>query len=655
MKRQTRKTSAARLIALIAAAIMCLSVIGAFVGCGTTDTGGGVTPPVYTPPAPTPKVHSVSLTYNGEDIDGVLSVDISLGSIQVGADVDKDDGAEGTLSFDSSDKSVATIDGEGGVTLLSAGETVLSAEYGSEECSIVLSVGKGTIGRYTVTVNGGTSSATSAAEGDIITLTPVIPQRMQFTDWLFDDSGVPVTWVSGNMFKMPAGNVTVSAEFTDMLYTLRLVGAKVTGDGNETVQQGTVVGYDGDQSAQTAITEYKYAYDTQLTITAVNPSSGSMFVGWDENVVNNRIDGEMTMSGFAMPDEVTTIWANYSPIRLKKLLTADGIQSWTTETIDGESADPVFEGFSGYTVTIPAGTPGTTGYNEDIRGSDLNTVSNPSQAIRGIFRNRGDKDVTIEIYASFLTNLATSGWVTIPAGQTVTKTFVALLGFQNNPWWGFSVRENVDSSGGDVPLDMVFGCADAYPKGDKTLSVPAGTERVSLDNYKSHSGTFSARVDNANSWTLVASYQHGDGMTLPAIMSARLNNLPAYDPDDPYVTLYIKMQNQAASDHSYDYTFAFGKDENPLDENYELKPGNASVDFTVSNHGETKLFALRVPRSEADANFYFSIIKLEYDTDDNSQPVSAQPYYACNFSVVLTYNNGIGFTGEAIGPEEVTE
>ena len=107
------------------------------------------------------------------------------------------------------------------------------------------------------------------------------------------------------------------------------------------------------------------------------------------------------------------------------------------------------------------------------------------------------------------------------------------------------------------------------------------------------------------------------------------------------------MQNQASSDHTYKYRFAFGKDENPLDEEFNLKPDSKMVDFTVSNHGETKLFAIRLPRSEADTNFYFSLIKLEFDTPDGLKPSGVTPpYYALNFSVVLTYNNGIGFSGE---------
>ena len=641
-----------RTIMLIMAIVLCFAATAAFFGC---STGGGTTPTyTYQPPEETPKVHSVSISYNDEAVQGVLSVDVTRGEIQLGADVQKDDGAQGTLAFTSSVPEVATVDETGKVTLVSAGETVITADFGGVKSNMVLVVSSGTTGRYTVTVAGGSADITTASAGDIITLTPKIPAHQEFVEWSFAGSEAEVTWISGNMFKMPAGNVTVSATFTDMLYTLTLVGAKVTDDGNETVQKGTVIGYDGDtRSPEFAMTEYKYAYGTELDFEAVDPSGNYMFVGWDANTVNNRIDAEEEITGFVMPDEATTYWANFSPYTTKKLLQPNSIKgNWNPIEIDGTSptADPVLEGLSGYTFNIPAGTLASTSYNEHIEGSVLDTVTQPSQAIRAIFRNRGLQPVTVEIYATYLTNIATSGWITVQPGETVSKTFIALLGFKSRPWWGFSVREGTTVEGGDVPLDIVVGCADAYPKGDKTLSVSSGTRLVQLDAYKATlSDGFSTTVDNSQGWTLTASYEHehNNDVNPPAVMTARLNNLPAYDPADPYITLYIRMQNQSASDHSYDYTFAFGKDAVPLDENMQLKDGTKAVDFTVYNHGETKLFAIRLPR-EAEDQFYFSIIKLKYDTPDNTKPDRMQPYYAINFSVVLTYNNGIGFTGEVI-------
>ena len=89
-----------RTIMLIMAIVLCFGATGGVFGC---STGGNNTPPVtYQRPEETPKVHSVSISYNDEAVQGVLSVDVTRGEIQLGADVQKHVGAQGTLAFTSS-------------------------------------------------------------------------------------------------------------------------------------------------------------------------------------------------------------------------------------------------------------------------------------------------------------------------------------------------------------------------------------------------------------------------------------------------------------------------------------------------------------------------------------------------------------------------
>lgn len=691
---RTKLLSKVKIVVAIVVAALCLFSTG-IIGCTTPDREVTTPLPPLTPPESTPKVHSVAITYNDKAVDGVLSVDLSLGTISLDATVTKDEGAAGTLTFDSSNKSVATVENDGKVLLCGAGDAVITAKYGRESCKVLLTVESGALGKYSVTVVDGRSDVTTATVGDIVTLTPVMPEHKDFSEWIFTDSETPVDWINGNTFKMPDGDVTIKAAFTDTMYTLRLVGGKVTSDGSNSVQAGTVTGYDGSQSAENAITEYKYPYNTPLTFAAVKPDSNRMFVGWDQNMVNNRIDAEMTVTDFIMPDETTTYWANYSEITTKKLLQPSAIQGFSTTPIDGANADSVFEGFSGFTFTIPGGTAKSVNYNEDIHGSVLNTVDNPSQAIRAIFRNRGDKPVTVEIYASFTTNLATSGWVTVPAGQVVTKTFIALLGFTRNPWWGFSVRETV-GAGDAVPLDIVLGCADAYPKGDKTLSVTAGTKHPTFVgnqfwNQYGDAGQSAPAIKGKNSegrldgsWIFAANYEHSRP-TAVFCYSCEFDNLPEYDPEDPYVTIYLRFVNQAGSDHSYTYTFALKKGpgvpykcveggaarqpEFDKDGNFQFDEGVAFCDVTVSNIGQTELVALRVPRSEPEPDpenpggykketYQLFFMMNGYSTPDKTaQPTSTPPYYANNYSIIMTYNNGIGFDGDIIEPQntEVTE
>ena len=629
-----------KIVPLILASFLCIAAMGTLSGCsfGNTDT-----PPVtYEPPAKNPEVRSLTITYNGETVVGMLSTDISRAELSLSATVQKDEGASGTLTFSSSLPEVATIDNNGKVELLSVGETVITASFGGVNSSIVLVVTNMNTGRYSITVNGGKADVSGAMEGDIVTMTPHIPAHKEFVDWSFAESETAVTWISGNSFKMPAGDVYVVAQFTDMLYTLQLVGAKVTSDGSENVATGTVVGYEGDRLPEYAITEYKYAYDTPLTISAADTPDGMMFVGWDYNTVNNRLEEEEVISGITMPDETTTYWANFSPINSTKILTATpSFRTWTSSLIDDVEE---LEGLSGISVTIPAGQAAMTGYNEAIQGSVFSTVSKPSQAVRVLFRNRGAQPVSIEIYASDNGNRATTGVVTVPAGETVSKTFIALLGI-NNPWWGISVRESLNSADGAVPLDIVLGCADAYPKGDKTLAVTAGTQLVKGSGFTFHQGKMNMYMDNSKGWVRAAQFQHSTNyINLPVVASTRLTNLPTYNSDDPYITLYMRMTHQTQG-HDYHYTFTFGTDAVPVDEDGNLKSGTKKIDVTVSYYGETKLFAIRLPRTGTE-NYYFGVIK-NYDTEDGTPPTGAQQM-AVNFSMVLTYNNGIGFTGEVV-------
>ena len=116
-----------RLIALILCVIMALCTVGFLSACGDD----GEKQPVVEPPAPVYEVHSVTLQYNDANVTGgTLSADVSAGTIQLGAKVEKDEQADGTVTYESSDTDVATINSSGLVTLVAKGETVISATAG---------------------------------------------------------------------------------------------------------------------------------------------------------------------------------------------------------------------------------------------------------------------------------------------------------------------------------------------------------------------------------------------------------------------------------------------------------------------------------------------------------------------------------------------
>ena len=139
------------------------------------------------------------------------------------------DGSE-MVTYDSSNKSVATISQNGVVRLLSQGETVISAQVGEKHHDIVLIVknDNSSITPYTITINGGVAKnqdgeiVTSAKAGEYLTLVPTVVDHMNFVKWDYSREGL---WINGNVIKMPDGDLKVTAEFSESLYKLNLYGA----------------------------------------------------------------------------------------------------------------------------------------------------------------------------------------------------------------------------------------------------------------------------------------------------------------------------------------------------------------------------------------------------------------------------------------------
>ena len=67
---------------------------------------------------------------------------------------------------------------------------------------------------YTITVNGATASSNKASAGAEITLTPVLPEGKKLDSWTVDAGSTAVT-IENNKFVMPAGNVSITANYVD--------------------------------------------------------------------------------------------------------------------------------------------------------------------------------------------------------------------------------------------------------------------------------------------------------------------------------------------------------------------------------------------------------------------------------------------------------
>ena len=138
---------------------------------------------------------------------------------------------------------------------------------------------------YTVTVNGGTGAGTYK-EGASVTITATVPTGKRFVEWT-SESGITFADKTSatTTFTMPAGDVTVTANYEDIEYTITVNG----GTGGGTYKQGdevTVTAEDKegkkfkgwqDESGKIVSTEksYKFTVSEEKNLTAVYEDKSS--------------------------------------------------------------------------------------------------------------------------------------------------------------------------------------------------------------------------------------------------------------------------------------------------------------------------------------------------------------------------------------------
>lgn len=164
---------------------------------------------------------------------------------------------------------------------------------------------------YTVTVTGGTTDKETAHFGDTVTITAAAPATgMHFTGWTLNGVTVEDNTVAELNFTMPAGNVTATANYEYIDYTV-------------TVVYGTAQVNDGGLSP-TLVAHYG---DT-VKIKAFTPETGKRFTGWtitgvdtSELVLTNK---ELT---FTMPAGNVTATAVFEDIDYEVKVICDNTET----------------------------------------------------------------------------------------------------------------------------------------------------------------------------------------------------------------------------------------------------------------------------------------------------------------------------------------
>ena len=216
--------------------------------------------------------------------------------------------------------------------------------------------------QYDVTVAGGAGSAKYAAGADV-TIEAQTPAGQQFVKWTADSDQVVFADAAQAVttFKMPAANVTVTAQYTAARYGVTLQNAA---DGN------------GAAAAE-------YAENDVVTIRANDPQPGQQFDHWEGTVTKGTETSALTFTDakaqtttFAMPAGTVTVNAVYSAVPATYLVTvANGlIGGTTTQLVCAENTEitvtanpsPYGQKFSKWSVNNGAYDLGDAAYSQTV-------------------------------------------------------------------------------------------------------------------------------------------------------------------------------------------------------------------------------------------------------------------------------------------------
>ena len=252
----------------------------------------------------------ITLEAYNAGVDGQFAITISDKEINVGQTATLSPAAtlngkaiNATFTFESEDTSVATIEGSA-VTGVKDGSTTLNVYadyYGIKfNTAITVNVSTAVIPTYQVSVTNGTGSGSYQA-GELVTIVANNIENKRFTGWTATGVTLSNASASTTTFEMPAGAVTVTANYVD------LYAVSVT---------------DGSADKATA------AAGETVTITANAPEAGKEFDGWTATGVT-LANASASTTTFEMPANAVTLTAKYKDIATSDTETISAIQTFT--------------------------------------------------------------------------------------------------------------------------------------------------------------------------------------------------------------------------------------------------------------------------------------------------------------------------------------
>lgn len=349
---------------------------------------------------------------------------------------------------------------------------------------------------YTITVNqpaaGGTiaASVASAPEGTEITLTPTPATGYELSTWSVKNGDADVT-VMANKFTMPAGNVTVTATFAKINYTISVgtlsggsLSASATANYGDDVTV-TVTPASGKQlkantlkftpegGSATAINETTKTF----SMPAANVTLSAEFEDIPVTTYSISITGTGLSSDKATAAEGETVTLTISPAehyRLSSLTVLDGEANDVAVSGTGNTrtfsmpasnvtAEAAFEEF--YTVTVTQPTGGTISL-KDENNNAIVLDNNAADIVVGEY---------VQLVATANTGYSFTSWSVKQGSSDVEE----VDGLFEMPAGNVSVTATFTA---DAPTPSGYTVTVTHPALDKYIVLKNGNTTINLDN-----------------------------------------------------------------------------------------------------------------------------------------------------------------------------
>lgn len=367
-----------------------------------------------------------------------------------------------------------------GVGVISQAAT-LTVNKGVSPTSYSISANVAPAGAGTVKVNGSGTSATVEANSDV-TLTATANEGYRFTGWTSSDGGTFTDASSeSTTFTMPAGNVTVTANFVQV-YT---VTVSSTAGGTATADKTTAA--EGDT----------------VTLTAT-PNSNYRFVGWTSDGGVTFADASSLSTTFTMPAGDVTITANWqydppyipptktpSEQALDKIEDAKPGDTVTINIFGGNTKldKEVFEKLAGQDITLVVKLPG--GVRWTVHGKDIPKYANITDIDMGVSLNTSTIPVNL---INSVTGEAGTVQLTLKHNGEFgfTMTLTAPVGVKNAGLWANLYHYDEDAG------EMVYQTAALVDEdGNAALPFDHASQYALVLDSKSHELPFTDLAANA--------------------------------------------------------------------------------------------------------------------------------------------------------------